>query len=1139
MHLFAKIILISLISINPVSTDPLDTALSAVQAALDTEITGWEMRVESPDGEISSTGAWRSVTLGHRSREKQVRYRTTVTVPAVAAGTRITGGKAELQLAIGGPADYSARVFVDGKQVMELPARDPDTGVHLDVPPVLLSNDIQAGQSWDIEIIVHNRMIYPPHEFLDSRKSVTFSSARLVLEQAAPMTTRLTELRANLLAGKYLSQPWQPNPADKRPFVPERKNRSRINHTARHAFARTVRDAVTRLDLHALEEGRTADLGKSIDSVMTALKPASAYAKQFTVYLVGNAHIDLAWLWRTNETVKIAANTFRSVLNNMAVHPELVYAQSQAQAYQWVEKTDPQLFEDIRAAVRSGHWDIVGGMWSEPDCNLPGGESWVRHILYAQEYFQDRFGVAPWLGWNPDSFGYNANMPQLFSRAGLKAFITQKISWNHETRFPWHLFWWEAADGSRILTYFPTGSYVEKVEPERMLNQLLDFEHATGFKETLALIGFGNHGGGPNLPMLERAEMLSRQPAFPNVAFIRPHDYIELMMQKDLSDLPVWKGELYLENHRGTYTTQSDTKRNNRELEGLLETSEKAAAAASLFGLAYPSDDIERAWRTVLLNQFHDILPGSSITPVYYDAARTYAQARTLADRALHRSLTALVEKLGFEREGWRTVAVFNPLSWERDGIVRVPLEPGSPPAVRVIGPAATEIPSSIVTSDDGLQRHLLFNARSVPSVGLKRYVIEAADAPAKKQNVAQGTTIENEFLIVEVNAETGNISRIYDKVNGWEVLASGAEGNVIELHENLPSFWDAWNIGYSGRMWTVDKADSVEVIEANAVRSVIRVKKSFRGLSKVSRAPTEDFPSTFFVQDIILYSGRPAVDVSMRIDWWEDHTLLKVAFPLAVHAPKATYEIPYGTIERSTARETLWEQARFEVPVHRWADISDGEYGVSLLNDSKYGMDIHGNVMRLTLLTSPLWPDPMADRGIHRINFAVYPHAGDWRDAGTVQLAQELNMPMRTCDVAVAAGGKYARLQLPSADEIDTAEAQVMMSAGGLVFVEDQQAPALSLEGPFSLASIDAGNVVISTLKRAEDGDGIVIRFVETEGRETDCTVTLATTITGADEVDLRENHLAAAKLDDGRLVLQIKPYEIRSFIVRFGTAE
>jgi alpha-mannosidase len=890
-------------------------------------------------------------------------------------------------------------------------------------------------------------------------------------------------------------RPWMPSGRLAEKVWLEDIDRSTIEPEERDRLRVVLDDAASELDLEAIASGDSEELLASIGRVYAGLGPVGEFCKRFTIHAVANAHIDLAWLWRTNETVQIAANTFRSVLDNAAEFPDLVFAQSQAQAYAWVEESDPALFRRIQAAERAGNWEVVGGMWSEPDCNIPGGESWTRQFLLAQRYFKGRFGSEVWLGWNPDSFGYNWNMPQLYSKAGIRAFITQKISWNDTTVFPFHLFWWEAPDGSRILTYFPTGSYVERMEPDRLVDQLMRFECNTGLDEVLVLYGVGNHGGGPNREILQQVRMLQQQPVFPRLVLGRARDFMGRLLERDLSSLPVWRDELYLENHRGTLTTQAKTKRGNRQGEGMLETAEKAAVIAQVMGGTYPTDHLARAWELLLLNQFHDILPGSSITPVFRDAEADYDLVRKLAGRVIDESLSVMADGVAVPEADWRGVLVFNPLSWDRGGLVTIPLPEHAPESLEVLGPDGDLLPSAVIISDDGLDRSLQFLASPVPSLGTALFHLRPGSREATTSLHHDGFTIENRHLRVSVDPESGNIASIYDKVQGREVLVEGEPGNVIQLHENLPSYWDAWNIGYTGRSWTLDRADSIELIDRSPLALTIRVRKSFLGLSKANRAPTEGFPSSFFTQETTLFADRPQVDMKLQVDWWEDHTLMKVAFPFAVDSDAATYEIPYASIRRTTRRDTPAEKARFEVSVHRWADISTDEHGVSLLNDSKYGIDTLGSTMRLTGLTSAMWPDPVADRGRQEMAYAVYPHAVSWREARTVELAQEMNLPL------------VAMVKEPGGGELD---------------------------GSRSFFEVEGDGVVLTAIKRAEDGQGLVLRVVESVGNDVEGSLRLPREIESAIEVDLLERWVGDAVVEGGRLRYAISGHEVKSFLVR-----
>jgi alpha-mannosidase len=1058
-----------------------------VRAAIDDSVGGWQMLVDAEEER------WKRVEPTVRMRDKESRLRCTVTIPPVFAGVRIDGGRALLHLNLSGPVDHLVSVHVDGHKQAEMPEVDSRRIMHY--RPILLTEEARSGATYQVELVLTNPGIYPPHEFLDASRTVHFNGATLELEIASGMKQQLAELQINLDAGIWLTRSWQPHGWLKDKLWLDHEDRSRIDPAEQLRLRSILNQAAARLDLKAMARGDGAALDASMAQVYQALQPVSNFAKQFTIYCVGNAHIDLAWLWRTGETVQIAANTFRSALNNMEEFPALVFAQSQAQAYQWVEETDPELFADIQAAAARGNWDVVGGMWAEPDCNIPGGESWVRQFLYAQRYFKERFGGIAELGWNPDSFGYSWNMPQLYSKAGIRAFITQKISWNDTTIFPHHLFWWEGPDGSRILTYFPTGSYTEKLQPSRLVDQMMRFEQNTGRKQMLVLFGIGNHGGGPNRPMLRRFDMLARQPVFPNLEYSTGHAYVERLLAEDLSDLPVWRDELYLEGHRGTLTTQAKTKLGNRRGESLLESAEKIATIASLHGDEYPHELLQRAWRLLLLNQFHDILPGSSITPVFRDAERDHALVAKICNRVIDRAVQTLAGQIGISDDDWRTVLVFNPLSWQRDDLVRLPLPVAAPSELTAYGPDGKPVPTSIVSSADGLDRTIVFVARDVPGLGYQTYAIRAGKSPVDTSLKVDGLTIENRYMRVTVNPETGNISSIFDRQNQREALAAGEEGNRLELHENLPSFWDAWNIGYTGRSWFLDQPDAIEVIDRSPLCLTIRVKKSFLGLSKANRAPTEGFPSSFFTQEITVWAGRPQVDIALEVDWWEDHTLLKVAFPFAVTSDLATYEIPYASIERSTRRESRADKARFEYSVHRWADIGNDEWGVSLLNDSKYGIDTHDHRMRLTILTSALWPDPMADRGVQRCTYSIYPHAGSWRQADSDRRGQELNIPL------------VARLVVPGPGDSD-------------------------LGNSAAFITVDGDGVALAALKPAEDsGSGIdlIARLIELHGARQEVTVRLPG-LKHAVEVDLLERKIGELAVFGDSIKLVIEPHQIKS---------
>lgn len=772
-------------------------------------------------------------------------------------------------------------------------------------------------------------------------------------------------------------------------------DRSRIDPDRKRRLDALLQDIASRVDADALERGDRSAFEASLAAARARLGPIRDFAREFILHLDANAHIDAAWLWREAETVRVCRNTFSSVLRMFRERPDFTYTQSSAAYYDWMERLEPDLFREIGERVRGGRWAPVGGTWIEPDCNLPSGESWARQILYGKRFFRRALGVDVTLGWNPDSFGYHANLPQIYRNAGIDTFVTQKIGWNESNVFPHRLFWWESPDGSRVLTCFPF-NYVDSLDdPFRLVDWLRQFEANTGFRRLLVLFGVGDHGGGPSLEMLARADRLRNLDVFPTIEYGTAGRYLDWLRRENLRDLPVWRDELYLEYHQGTFTTQAKVKELNRRSESMLTGAEKLASLAGLAGEPYPAGELQEAWRHVMFNQFHDILPGSSIREVYVDALDRYRDARVIAERQQRLSLEALArlaDTTALSRG--RPILVFNTSSWERRDPVRFPLEEGDETSYAVYDVEGRPLPSQAVRTGRYSREILFLPTGGVPSMGYAAFELRPGNAPdtGPALRVAD-TVLENDLLRVEVDPSTGWLRSVLDKRSGRETLAG--PGNELQLLEDRPSAWDAWNIGLTGVRYPTTLR-SIQVVERGPIRAVIRVTHDFLKPGVKKEFPTEDFPSSFFTQDIVLHAGSDRLDFVTSVDWWEEKTMLKVAFPVAVTADEATFEIPYGTIRRSTRLESPRDRARVEVPALRWADLSGGPYGVSLLNDSKYGYDVKGNTLRLSLLRSPVWPDPTADRGRHEIRYALFPHAGDWRQAGTVRRGLELNEPLR-----------------------------------------------------------------------------------------------------------------------------------------------
>ncbi len=827
-------------------------------------------------------------------------------------------------------------------------------------------------------------------------------------------------------------------------------DKSKMDRYQKASLQQLLQLLAAEVDVNALSSGAMDRFNSSLNNVRTKLEPVKAFVKRFTLFFDANAHIDAAWLWRDKETIEVCKNTFSSVFNMMTARPEFTYTQSSAAYYDWMERYYPDVFKGIQKRISEGRWEVAGGMWVEPDCNLPSGESWARHLLYAKKYFKNKFGVTVKFGWNPDSFGYNWNMPMFYTNAGIDAFITQKIGWNDTNVFPYRLFWWEGADSSKILTYFPF-DYVNTVDdPFRLVDWLRQFEANTGFTKLMILFGVGDHGGGPSIEMLDRIKRLATLDIFPTLEYGTTTQYLDWLKQQDLSGIPTWNDELYLEYHQGTYTTQAKMKEYNRRSEVLLTNAEKFSSIATMYGRIYNNSDLEEAWHNVLFNQFHDILPGSGIRENYIDATEKYTQSEQIGVHELDASLKQIIKNINTaSMTKGIPVVVANPLAWARKDIVTVRLPEGDQQFYTVFGSNGIEVPSQII-QNDRYHSEIMFIAENIPALGYSTFELRRQPPPSVEAVNLSNTSIENNRFKITLDPDSGWIKSIFDKQNGKEILSG--YGNELQLLEDKPSAWDAWNIGLTGVKYP-SKLRTIEVVEHGPVRVVLRITRDYLKPGVTKDFPTEDFPSSFFTQDIILYNNLDRIDFETGVDWWEDKTMLKVAFPLTVSDTVATYEIPYGTITRSTRMESSWEKAKVEVPAQRWADLSQHDYGVSLLNKSKYGYDIKGNTMRLSLLRSPKWPDATADRGKHSIEYSLYPHAGRLDAAAVTRLGYEYNNPL-------------------------------------IAILNDNHKGALPASKSF--IQLEPSDLVITTVKQAEDNKAWIIQWYETKGENTEAVLTL-----------------------------------------------
>lgn len=832
------------------------------------------------------------------------------------------------------------------------------------------------------------------------------------------------------------------------------------------------------------------EFDRTLSDLRQRLLPLAKEIEQRCFYPIGHAHLDMAWLWTTQETYEVAQRTFQSVLNLQQEFPYLTFCHTSPALYEWIEKNRPDLFAAIVEAVKQGKWEVIGGMWIEPEVNLVSGESLVRQLLYGQRYFQEKFGEITKVAWLPDSFGFCWQLPQIFKQSGIDYFVTGKLHWNDTTKFPHGCFWWESPDGTQIFTLMspPNVAGVMDTNPITMTNYAVDWESQTGLQEIFWLPGIGDHGGGPTIDMLEVARKWQNSPFFPKIQFSTAIEYLENISQnlkiKSNSQFPIWQDELYLEFHRGCYTTHADQKCFNRYCEGLLYQAELFATLASLIQKDNDGDwllKIETAWKKVLFNQFHDILPGTSIPEVFTEANRDWQEVIEVGEKILTNSLKTIASCITLPpppHPEAKPIFVFNPLNWERSEVVAIS---GFEENWEVWDLDGKKVPVQWSKDDE-----FLFLAEDIPSVGYRLFwLCRSLDKEPPRQEDTKDFVLENECLKVVVNSQTGDLDSIFDKISRKEVLKG--KGNQLQAFEDRGQYWDAWNIdpNYHQHPLPPTRLKSIQWLDRGEVQQRIRVVRQL-GNSE-------------FRQDYILQANFPVLKIATTLDWQETHVLVKAAFPLSIESDFVTYENPCGAIARSTRPQTPAEKAKWEVPALRWADLSDNneDYGVSLLNDCKYGYDSQPDCLRLTLLRSSVWPDPTADRGIHQFTYAIYPHRGSWRSAKTVHRGYELNLPLQ-----IVVGKESNK-------------------------INDRYK---QLSPVNSLLNLSAENLILMAFKYGEDED-LILRCYECQGEAAELALQGDLGLKIDRAVDLLEGKEQQDRGLQENNIQQIKPWQIITF--------
>jgi alpha-mannosidase len=833
----------------------------------------------------------------------------------------------------------------------------------------------------------------------------------------------------------------------------------------------------------------------------------SRFPAEGNIWLTGHAHIDLAWLWPLEETRRKARRTFYTVTGLMHRYPDFHFNQSSAQVYSWIEQDDPALFEKIRTLVQAGRWEPIGGMWVEPDGNLLSGESWVRQLLLGQRYFESRFGRRVKVAWLPDSFGFNGSLPQLLVSAGIPFFFTHKLSWSERNPFPYNLYWWEGIDGTRVLAHSftnPESGYNARLTALELGETWQNFLGKQLHDTTLLSFGYGDGGGGPSEEMLERYSRLRACPGLPDLKMGLVSDFYERIptasnvpgaaglpdvASRSLNDgaksgVPTWVGEQYLEYHRATFTTQAKVKWLNRQLEHALVEAETAATLSFVWDRQkYPAEQLTSLWQTLLLHQFHDILPGSSIHSVY---------------EAAHQTLGAALELTAKLRE---TALGSSELADSSEYIIWNSQLHDKPLVVEVLGPSRKEASMLSVQGRPLLSQRLDTGALlladfsdTVPAMSSVRMnssaavdhhqesngaglIAERQTPNSERQTGVTSRQIENQDLRITVNGD-GTLESIYDKTFGREVLAG--RGNQLWLFTDVPRQFDAWDIDstYSEEGTELVAAADPELIEQGPIRAALRIVRRYENIE--------------ITQDYRLTAHSRRLEIATKVKWHGRRRLLRAIFPFAIHTHEVWSETAFGAVARPNHRNTPWDQARFEIPVHRWADLSEPGYGVSLLNNAKYGYSAHSNVLGISLLRAPIYPDPYADEGDHEFLYAVFPHPGDWRN-GTVREAEDMHSPLRLM-------------------------------------------PTQRSDGWPSLFRFSEESLRLASLKKAEDSDAIILRLYEPHGSRGKAAIETALPLQKAVIVNILEDENQELTIEDERrITLEFKPFQVISLKLIF----
>lgn len=776
-----------------------------------------------------------------------------------------------------------------------------------------------------------------------------------------------------------------------------------------------------------------------------------------TVNCVGHTHIDVAWLWTLAQTREKIQRSSATAISLMEQYPEYKFMMSQPQLFKFLSETDPEMYDRIKELVKEGRWELEGAMWLEADCNLTSGESLVRQILHGKRFLKEEFGVDSEILWLPDVFGYSAAMPQILKKCGIKHFVTSKISWNDTNTMPYDTFMWQGIDGTEIITDFITvqnfkrggefdnhTTYIGEINPSMVAGTWNRYQQKEYNNEVLLVYGFGDGGGGPTRDMLEQQRRLSFGfPNMPKTHISTLKDHLEIVEKNfdkvclETGKTPKWIGELYLEFHRGTYTSMAKNKRYNRICEMLMQKTESLSAIKSVFiGSDVQKQELYSLWDIILLNQFHDIIPGSSIKEVYEESHKQYENVLAKCKEISTSALKTISDNIVCE-DG---ILVYNSLGFERKDIITV----------------------------DGVT----YETPNIPSYGWKVFKPNQIESKVS----VNAETIENEFYILTLDS-AGRISRLFDKRYNREVLSKEGFANEFQIFEDFPSQFDNWEISPYYK-------DKCKILNENA--QILTIDEGCRKGFKI----VKNYKTSTITQYIYLYDTIERIDVKNVIDWHEHNQLVKIAFPVNIHTNYVNYDIQFGNIQRNNNTNTSWDTAKFEVCGHKWVDVSEFGYGVSILNDCKYGFNTEENILKLTAIKCGTFPNEEADQGIHEFTYSIYPHKGDFREGETIKAAYCLNQPLECISVEKNQKGRFA--------------------------------------SDFSFIKCDCENIIIDTVKQSEDDNSIIVRLFDSFNCKSNPTLSFGIPIDKVYICDMLENVIEECSVIDNNVNLSVNNFEV-----------